>query len=136
MDLVFDTFKRDSLVSFYKSASEEIVVNDPAWNSDFGNPYATNIVKTSQKQDYSARIWWTKEPSVAKALDGDENLGVKVFYPIGSVRIQVKQEAFDWLVDAKSFWIKGERYVKDSDWRGVGMLGDINRYEIVLKKDR
>lgn len=136
MDLVFETFKRKDLVTFYKSASEEVLVSDPSWNADFGNPWASNIEKTVQKQDFPARIWWTKEPSIIKAIDGDENLGIKTFYSIGSVRIQVKQDAFEWLLDAKAFWIKGDRYVKESDWRGVGMLGDVNRYELVLKKDK
>lgn len=136
MNLIFETFKRDSLVKFYKTAQQEILVSDPQWNSDFGNPYATNIVSTAQSQEFACRIWWVKGPSVEKSFDGDENIGTKLFYPIGSVRLQVKEDALEWLMDAKSFIIKGDKYVKDSDWRGIGMLGTIDRYEVVLKKDQ
>ena len=138
MNLIFDTFKRDELVKFYKQA-REVVVDAGAnseWNADFDNPNVGNITRSVQFVEFPARIWWTKEPSMVKSLDGDENVGVKVMYPIGSVRIQVKQDAKDYLSETVAFYIKNERYVKDSDWRGVGMLGAIDRYEIVLKKDQ
>ena len=135
MNMVFNRFKRDDLVSFYKSASEVVVTNDAQWNSDFDNPRVSNIVKTSQKRDIECRIIWSPQPELVRHIDGEENINVKAAIPIGLVLIQVKSPDFNWLSDAKSFFIKGNRYVKFSDWEGVGMLGTINRYQITLVKD-
>ena len=136
MDYVFEHFKRTQKVTFYKSAAEEIVVNDSSWNSDFSDPYAANIIQTAQSRDVSCRIWYFKDSEVLKSLDGDENINLKISYPIGKVRIQVKAEDFEWLKGAKSFYILNEKFVKESDWRGVGMLGEINRYEIILRRNQ
>lgn len=136
MDLIFDTFKRDFPITFYKDSQQVVTVHDPVWNADFGNPWADNITHAAQSATFDARIIWTKEDKVIKAVDGDENLNLKVAYPVGSVRIQVKEEAFEWLKEAKSFIIKDERFVRNSDWRGIGMLGAVNRYEVVLEKNQ
>lgn len=138
MDLVFETFKRDEPVRFYKQA-QEVVINagaNSSWNADFDNPSVGNIIKTAQFEEFPARIWWAKEPVVIKSIDGDENLNTKVWYPVGSIRIQVKQDAKDYLSETVCFYINKDRYVTESDWRGVGMLGTVDRFELVLKKDQ
>ena len=137
MDLIFTTFKRDQKVKFYKDARQTITVQDPAWNSDFEMPSAPGITETPQMQEFDCRLWWVKSAtSLEKSLDGDENLNIRLSYPIGSVRLQVREDGFEWLKESKNFVIKGDRYVKYTDWRGIGMLGEIDRYEIVLKKDQ
>ncbi len=136
MDMVFDHFQRANTVTFYKSASEEIVVSDPNWNSDYGDPYTENIVKTSQSKEINCRILFFKDSEVLKSLDGDENISLKLAYPIGKVRIQIKASDFDWLKDAKCFYIEGEKFVKDSDWQGVGMFQSFDRYQIILRKNQ
>lgn len=136
MDMVFETFKRSSKVVFYKSASEEVIVHDLSWNADFDNPYASNIQKTTQSREVSCRVWYFKDSEALKSLDGDENISLKLNYPIGKVRIQVKPDDFEWLKDAKSYFILGEKFVKDSDWRGLGLLQSINRYELILRKNQ
>jgi hypothetical protein len=134
MNVIFDTFQRTHLVTFYKSASEEIVATDSGWNSDFGDPYSQNIVKTSQSKDISCRIWYV-DGDILQALDS-EDTELKLSYPIARIKIQIKSVDFDWLKDAKCFYIQGNKFVKDSDWRGIGMLQTFNKYEIVLRKSQ
>jgi hypothetical protein len=136
MTLVFDQFAREDLVTFYKSAAEEIVFSDPNWNADFGDAYSLNIVKTAQKRDIKCRIFYFKDSEVLKSLDGDENISLKLAYPIAKVRIQIKKDDFGWLKDAKAFYVLGDKFVKESDWRGIGMLAQIDRYEIILRKNQ
>lgn len=136
MDLIFEHFKKSTPVTFYKSASEVVVSANADWNSDFDDPYAANITRTAQSKEIECRIWYAKDGATLKALDGDENLSVKLSYPISSVRIQIKSDDLDWLKDAKCFYIFGEKYIKDSDWRGLGMLQTVRKYEITLKRNQ
>lgn len=136
MGMIFDQFQRNSLVSFYKSASEVVVSEDTNWNADFGNPYATNIVKTAQKRDVNCRVIWNPKAELLKYLDGEENLNLKASIPMGEVSIQVEPDDFVWLKDATSFWIEGNKYTKSSDWEAIGIFGAINTYQINLQKDK
>lgn len=138
MNMVFDYFKRSNKVTFYKDASETLVVADPDWNSDFGSFASPNaqITRESQSAEFDCRIIFTKEPSMIKNVDGDENIGLKTQINVGEVKIQVKADGFDWLKSAKSFIIEGERFRSISDWRGIGMMGDYETYELTLKKDK
>lgn len=136
MDMVFDYFQRANPITFYKSAAEEIVIVDPDWNSDYGDPYTDNIIKTAQKQDIYCRILYFKDSEVLKSLDGDENISLKLAYPIGKIRIQIKSADFEWLKDAKCFYVEGEKFVKESDWQGIGMFQAFDRYQIILRKNQ
>lgn len=136
MDLIFDHFSKDDLISFYKDSNEDVAIEDPSWNSDFSNPYADNIVRTNNKKEIRCRVWYFKDSEVLKSLDGDENISLKLSYPIGKITIQVKAVDFDWLKDSKSFYFDGSKYLKESDWRGVGMYRETNRYEINLKRSQ
>jgi hypothetical protein len=136
MELIFNQFKRSSPVTFYKSPSEEVVVSDSSWNSDFEDAYSSNIIKTAQKREVVCRAWYLKEDELLKSLNISDKEDINLFAPIGRVRIQVKEEDFLWLKDAKSFYFLGNKFVKDSDWRGVGMLQTFAYFEIILKKNQ
>jgi len=135
MDMVFDHFQRSSPVTFYKSAAEEIVAVDPSWNSDFTNPYAENIVKTSQSKEILCRFWYLDGEELLKSFSSDD-IALRLTVPVGRVKIQIKTADLPWLKHAKCFYVLGERFVKDTDWRGLGSLQRINRYEITLRKDQ
>jgi len=138
MNMVFDYFKRSNPVTFYRDATETLVAADPNWNSDFGAFASPNAVITreSESAQFDCRIIFTKEPSMIKNVDGDENIGLKTQINVGEVKIQVKADGFEWLKSAKSFLIEGERFSSISDWRGVGIMGNYETYELTLKKDK
>lgn len=136
MDMVFDHFQRSTPVTFYKTAEEEVVISDPNWNADFGDPYTENITHTSVSKEINCRIWYFKDSEVLKSLDGDENISLKLSYPIGKVRIQVKAADFEWLKEAKCFYIGPNKFVKESDWQGLGMYQNFDRYQIIIKKNQ
>jgi len=136
MDFIFDFFKRENKVTFYKSASEVIISNDPEWNSDFGDSYSNNIVKTVEKAEFECRIWYVKNAPELKFVDGTENVSLAVAYPKGKVKIQMRRDAFDWLNEVKSFWVEGEKYDNVTDKRRIGIFGEYQFYEITLEKNQ
>lgn len=136
MNFIFDFWKRQDKVTFYKSATEVVVSSDPDWNADFANPYASNIVKTAQKAEFECRYWYVKDNPIIKSIDGDDNANVQVGISKGKVRLQMRQDGFDWLGDTKSFWIEGEKYTVASDKRRVGIFGTFQFFEIMLEKDQ
>lgn len=136
MSMVFDYFKRTNPVVFYKDTKEQVVYVDPNWNADFGYGDQAQIVQTTQKQSFNCRVFFLKEPSMIKNIDGDENIGIKTQMPVGELKIQVEPDGFSWLRDSKAYYVEGERYVAVADWRGVGLLNSYDIYELTLKKDQ
>ena len=54
---VFDTFKRDKQLSFYKTQNEEVTFFDPEYNADFMEmSQAPSITSTSVCKKFSVRI--------------------------------------------------------------------------------
>jgi hypothetical protein len=135
MEFLFDFYKRENKVRFYKSASEVVVSEDPNWNSDFENEYATNIVKTSQYEEFDCRIWFLKDYPLIRNIDGDDNASLNVAIPKGKVRLQMRLDGYEYLKDSKTFWIEGAKYVASSDFRRVGIFSEFQLYEILLEKN-
>lgn len=136
MTKVFDTFGREQKVVFYKEPQESVVYLDNSWNADFQRSKPTNINKTVVKKEIFCRLWWFDNNELIKSIDGDENLSIKLSYPLARIKLQIRAEDFGWLKDSKAFYVFGEKFIKDSDWRGLGILQQINFYEIVLKKNQ
>jgi hypothetical protein len=134
MNLLFDFYKRKNKVRFYKAASEVVLSEDPNWNSDFGDAYTSNILKTAQSEEFECRYWFVKDYPLIRNIDGDDNSSVNVSIPKGKVRLQMKSDAYEYLKEVKTFWIEGMKYIAFSDFRMVGIFSEFQFYEILLEK--
>ena len=135
MQLVFDTFKRVDPVTFYKSASQEIVVTDDNYNADFDNPYVSGIVESGQSGSYECRIIWPREQDLAKYFQGDEELYVKAAMPKGLVKLQMESGAFSFFDDTKAFFIGSDKYVPFSTPRKLGIFGEYQFFEVMAIRE-
>lgn len=57
---IFDTFKRASLVTFYKVSEEEIIMLDPDYNSDLQEYTSVNRNLIEVSQSFECRIIFPK----------------------------------------------------------------------------
>lgn len=131
---IFDTFKRSSLVTFYKMSEEQIVIMDPSFNADLQEFDAINTNLTEVSQQFECRIIFPKrEGSYGNSIP-NITIGIKSEQEFNEVYIQVKEDGYNYLKDAIRFQFLGENYQKMSPIRPIGFLDTFNVYQIYLKK--
>lgn len=137
MDCIFDTFKRAYPLRFYKIQQEEVVMLDPDYNADFENnqimPQIVN--QTPQFEEFEARVWYGKFNPNQYFVAGASDLNIKGKINLKTIKIQVREEAFEYLKDTKTIYFLGEKYFIKEEWRRVGILGEFQFYEVVLQWD-
>lgn len=135
MGNIFDTFKRSTLLRFYKPAEEEVVIFDPDFNADLEEYHNPNANYTPQYQDFECRIIYPKrENTLSNFIGGGSNLQIKGIQELGIVYVQFKADALDYLKDSIRFTFEGEKYEKYTDIRKIGVLDTFNIYQLTLKK--
>ncbi len=135
MDDIWDTFKRSEPITFYKRANQEVVVFDPDYNADFQEfTELNNITATEQSEQFEARIWYLDRQPNSAFIEGGEEAGVRTEQMYNRIKIQVKQDAFDYLATTIRFSILGEEYKISEGWRRIGILDEFNRYQIILQR--
>lgn len=135
MQLVFDTFKRDTQVIFYKSAKMVVVSQSNDFNADFGgSSYYTGISESGQSGSYDCRIIWPKQQDYNKYIDLGE-AGISAKSPKGIVKIQMESGAYEYFQDTKAVFVNGKKYIPHGDIRHLGALGSINFFEFIGIKD-
>jgi hypothetical protein len=134
---VFDTFCKTDPITFYKTATQEITMLDPNYNADYGSDYGqytTTVSRETVSQSFQARIWYVNHQPIRRSLEGDENLSAKLYHSWGRVKIQVEQDAYDFIKDATRMVILGQDYKFDEDVRRLGPLDDFQYYEFLLER--
>jgi hypothetical protein len=134
MSDIFDTFKRASLITFYKVNDEEVVILDPEFNADLQEYDAinTNLVEVSQQ--FECRIIFPKRESSFHTSVPNLSVPIKSEQDFAEVYLQVKEDAYNFLKDTVRFQFMGENYQMMSPIRPIGFLDTFNVYQIYLKK--
>lgn len=132
---VFDTYKRTQPVRFYKVQNETIVLDDPNVIADFYNDANySGIVNSGIYQDFDARIIYLTKVQEQEFIPGGKETQVRGKQLYGKIKMIVQSGAFNYLKDTERFKFLNTQYKIDEAWRGVGILGDINYYSIVLSR--
>jgi hypothetical protein len=133
---LFDTFKRTTQITAFKSAAEVVVLQDPDYIPGFreSNQVTTDITKTSQSRLFDARIWYLDLQPLKGFVQGGSQVQTKFEHSWGRVKLQVEKEAFDYLRTAERFYIYDEEHRIDEGFRRVGILGAIEFYECILER--
>jgi len=132
---VFDTFKRDKQLSFYKTQNEEVTFFDPEYNADFMEmSQAPSITSTSVCKKFSVRIWYLDRQEYQHYLRDSSDLNVKVGQFYNKIKIQMEEDAFLFLQSTERFVFENEKYTIQDSWRRIGILGEFQYYEIVLSR--
>ena len=133
IDDIHETFARN--ITVYKEASKGVIITDPNFNPlyDTGEG-ATSYVNTPVYKTFKARIQY--EDDIGKRYWSDANMQsqIKVDAIVGTVRLKISAEDYDYIKDAKRFDVDGKRYVLNSSFRPHGLF-DNKYYTLYLKPD-
>jgi len=128
----FETYKRDIQFIFYLTP-KEVVVSDPDFNYEFDYTDTSRNELIAQSASFDVCLTYLKRQEFADFMKGDDtNVRFKVTQ--NRIRIQVKEEAFQYLKDAERYVFGDEIYAVESAFRKMGSLGTFIIYEIVLQR--
>jgi len=133
IDDVHETFARE--ITVFKEASKVVIITDPNFNPLYNTAgQTTSYVNTPISSTFKARIQY--EDDIAKRYWSEAGLSsqVKLEAIVGSVRIKVKAEDYEFIKDGRRFDIDGKRYVLNSVFKPHGLF-DIKYYTLYLKPD-
>ena len=115
IDDIHETFARN--ITVYKEASKVVIITDPNFNPLYDSGEGTtSYVNTPVYKTFKARIQY--EDDIGKRYWSDANMQsqIKVDAIVGTVRLKISAEDYDYIKDAKRFDVDGKRYVLNSSF--------------------
>ena len=132
MNDIFDTFSKNELVRFYKTAQAIVSVADSDYNADF--PDDSNITYTAQYQDFQCRVIYLDKQNYASIIEGASDPGIRTKQIYNRIKIQIKSAGFDYLKNTEKYVFWDEEYKVSEPWRRLGFLKDDQLYQIILER--
>ena len=130
---VHETFART--ITVFKEASEVVIITDPNFNPLYNTAgQMTSIVNTAVYKQFKARIYYNNDIGKEYWSESSVNTQIKLQTVVGTVRIKIKAEDFDYIKDGRRFDLDGRRFVLNSSFRGHGLF-DSQYYTLYLKPD-
>ena len=130
---VHETFART--ITVFKEASEVVIITDPNFNPLYNTAgQMTSIVNTAVYKQFKARIYYNNDIGKEYWSESSVNTQIKLQTVVGTVRIKIKAEDFDYIKDGRRFDLAGRRFVLNSSFRGHGLF-DSQYYTLYLKPD-
>jgi hypothetical protein len=127
-DRLHTTFART--ITVYKNAKKTLIASTSSWNSLYRktNTGATNSVEyTTVSDSFEARIYYDDMDTSYLTNDGpSEQAGTqnKVVVADGTVRIVVKETAYDYLKEARRVEFDGTKFIIESDGQPRGFTSN------------
>lgn len=128
----FMTYKRDVQFTFHLKP-REVVVSDPNYDYEFDYDEPKNNEIVTQSFSADACVTYLKRQEFSDYVRG-EDTGIRYKSIFNRIRVQVKEEAFQYLKDAERYQFGDEIYAIEAAWRKMGSLGTFIIYEIVLQR--
>jgi|GEM_PF-6586611 len=133
IDDVHETFASE--ITVFKEASQVVIITDPNFNPLYNTAnQTTSYINTPVYRTFKARIHYNDD--INKKYWSETNLAsqIKLEAVVGTVRIKIKSEDYDYIKDGRRFDIDGKRYVLNSTFRPHGLF-DNKYYTLYLKPD-
>ena len=127
-DTLHTTFART--ITVYKNAKKTLIASTTAWNSLYRrtNTGSNSAVEyTEVSQSFTARINYDDMDTSYLTDDGpSQQAGTqnKVVVAAGTVRIVVKQDAYDYLSEARRVEFDGTKFIIESDGQPRGLTSN------------
>ena len=127
-DTLHTTFART--ITVYKNAKKTLIASTTAWNSLYRrtNTGSNSAVEyTEVSQSFTARIYYDDMDTSYLTDDGpSQQAGTqnKVVVAAGTVRIVVKQDAYDYLSEARRVEFDGTKFRIESDGQPRGLTSN------------
>ena len=135
MGEVFNAFKRDTQLTFYKAEKKTVVMEDPNFISGFKklDQSGNTVTIEAQSQSFDARIWYLDQQNLANSFN--EQIGVKAKSAWGQIKIQLEEDGFNYLEGTKKIKFLDEEYFVDDDVRRIGILSELKYFMFILRRD-
>lgn len=128
---LFDTYKRPTKMRFYMKGLETVVY-DPSFNPDFDTFEGNLNQYTPVFADFDVCLIYLDRQEYSDFIKGeDTNIRYKAIY--NRIKIQVEEDAFQYLKDAERFVFGDEKYAIELSWRKLGAFS-FQFYEIILQR--
>ena len=127
-DTLHTTFART--ITVYKSAKKTMIASTTAWNSLYGktNTGSNSAVEyTTVSDTFEARIYYDNMDTSYLTDDGPtQQAGTqnKIVVPDGSVKIVVKETAYNYLSEARRVEFDGKKFIIESDGQARGFTSN------------
>ena len=127
-DTLHTTFART--ITVYKSAKKTMIASTTAWNSLYGktNTGSNSAVEyTTVSDTFEARIYYENMDTSYLTDDGPtQQAGTqnKIVVPDGSVKIVVKEAAYNYLSEARRVEFDGKKFIIESDGQPRGFTSN------------
>jgi hypothetical protein len=127
-DTLHTTFART--ITVYKSAKKTLIASTTAWNSLYGktNTGSNSAVEyTTVSDTFEARIYYENMDTSYLTDDGPtQQAGTqnKIVVPDGSVKIVVKEAAYNYLSEARRVEFDGKKFIIESDGQPRGFTSN------------
>ena len=127
-DTLHTTFART--ITVYKSAKKTMIASTTAWNSLYGktNTGSNSAVEyTTVSDTFEARIYYDNMDTSYLTDDGPtQQAGTqnKIVVPDGSVKIVVKETAYNYLSEARRVEFDGKKFIIERDGQPRGLTSN------------
>ena len=133
IDRIHDTFART--ITVFKIGTRTVVASSNNYNYVYKQQSA-NTQTTTISQTFEARIKYVDMEEElltdrASSQAGNQNSQNKIILPVGTVKIKVNLEGYNYIKEAKRIEFDGRRFSIKSDAKPLGMFGP-QYYEFIL----
>ena len=133
MEDIHETFARE--ITVFKEASQIVIITDPNFNPLYNTAgQTTSYVNTPVYKTFKVRIQYNDD--ISKKYWSESGLAsqIKLEAVVGSVRIKIRAEDYEYIKDGRRFDLDGKRFVLNSTFRPHGLF-DNQFYTLYLKHD-
>ena len=133
MEDIHETFARE--ITVFKEAYQIVIITDPSFNPLYNTAgQTTSYVNTPVYKTFKVRIQYNDD--IGKKYWSESGLAsqIKLEAVVGSVRIKIKSEDYEYIKDGRRFDLDGKRFVLNSTFRPHGLF-DNQFYTLYLKPD-
>lgn len=132
---IYDSFARSVTFYVYKMPEETVVSLDAEYNGDWGVGNS-DVTVEEVKQSFRVRMWYLDYEQQFKSffIPGKEMEGARFIRELGQIKIQLEQDAYDFIRGATRVVIFDENYIISSDVKKIGTVDDFVYYTFILKK--
>lgn len=133
IDRIHDTFART--ITVFKIGARTVVASSNNYNYVYKQQSA-NTSTTTVSQTFEARIKYVDMEEElltdrGSGQRGSHNAQDKIILPVGTVKIKVNLEGYNYIKEAKRIEFDGRRFSIKSDAKPLGMFGP-QYYEFIL----
>ena len=127
-DTLHTTFART--ITVYKTAKKTLIASTDSWNSLYRRTNTgsnASVEYTTVSETFEARIYYDNMDTSYLTDDGpSEQAGTqnKVVLPDGTVRIVVKESAYDYLSEARRVEFDGSKFIIERDGQPRGFTSN------------